>query len=210
MMLTCLICQMSQPNESSNADRHLVEKILGGDKHAFGILIKNTEGLVAQMVFKMINSPADRKDIAQDVYLKAFKYLSGFRFQSKLSTWIGQITYNRCLQYLEKKKFVLLDNFNDDEQDQINKFRQKESAVDLNETEKIMYNKDLAGILNIELDKLSPIYKTMISLYHQEELSYTEIAEITSLPEGTVKSYLFRARQRLKEHILSGYKREEL
>jgi RNA polymerase sigma factor (sigma-70 family) len=201
---------MSQPNESSNADRHLVEKILGGDKHAFGILIKNTEGLVSQMVFKMINSPADRKDIAQDVYLKAFKYLSGFRFQSKLSTWIGQITYNRCLQYLEKKKFVLLDNFNDDEQDQINKFRQKESAVDLNETEKIMYNKDLAGILNIELDKLSPIYKTMISLYHQEELSYTEIAEITSLPEGTVKSYLFRARQRLKEHILSGYKREEL
>jgi len=201
---------MSQPNESSNADRHLVEKILGGDKHAFGILIKNTEGLVAQMVFKMINSPADRKDIAQDVYLKAFKYLSGFRFQSKLSTWIGQITYNRCLQYLEKKKFVLLDNFSDDEQDQIDKFRQKESAVDLNETEKIMYNKDLAGILNIELDKLSPIYKTMISLYHQEELSYTEIAEITSLPEGTVKSYLFRARQKLKEHILSGYKREEL
>lgn len=201
---------MSQPNESSNADRHLVEKILGGDKHAFGILIKNTEGLVAQMVFKMINNPPDRKDIAQDVYLKAFKYLSGFRFQSKLSTWIGQITYNRCLQYLEKKKFVLLDNFNDDEQDQIDKFRQKESAVDLNETEKIMYNKDLAGILNIELDKLSPIYKTMISLYHQEELSYTEIAEITSLPEGTVKSYLFRARQKLKDHILSGYKREEL
>lgn len=201
---------MSQSNESSNADRHLVERILGGDQHAFGILIKNTEGLVSQMVFKMINSPADRKDIAQDVYLKAFKHLSGFRFQSKLSTWIGQITYNRCLQYLEKKKFVLLDNFNDDEQDQIDKFRQKENTIDMNETEKIMYHKDLSGILTVELDKLSPIYKTMISLYHQEELSYTEIAEITSLPEGTVKSYLFRARQKLKEHILSGYKREEL
>jgi hypothetical protein len=77
---------MSHPNENSNADRHLVEKILGGDKYAFGILIKNTEGLVSQMVFKMINSPTDRKDIAQDVYLKAFKYLSGFRFQSKLSS----------------------------------------------------------------------------------------------------------------------------
>lgn len=201
---------MSHPNESSNADRHLVEKILGGDKHAFGILIKKTEGLVSQMVFKMINSPADRKDIAQDVYLKAFKKLSGFRFQSKLSTWIGQITYNRCLQYIEKKKFVLLDNFSDDEQDQIDKLRQKESTIEMNETEKIMHSKELSGILNIELDKLSPIYKTMISLYHQEELSYTEIAEIMSLPEGTVKSYLFRARQKLKEHILSEYKREEL
>lgn len=201
---------MSHPNESSNADRHLVEKILGGNKHAFGILIKNTEGLVSQMVFKMINSPADRKDIAQDVYLKVFKNLSGFRFQSKLSTWIGQITYNRCLQYMEKKKFVLLDNFSDDEQDQIDKFRQKESTIKMNETEKIMHSKELSGILNIELDKLPPIYKTMISLYHQEELSYTEIAEIMSLPEGTVKSYLFRARQKLKEHILSAYKREEL
>ncbi|AOM77005.1 RNA polymerase sigma factor [Pedobacter steynii] len=201
---------MSYPNESSKTDRQLVENILNGDTHAFGILIKNTEGLVSQMVFKMIISPADRKDIAQDVYLKVFKNLSGFRFQSKLSTWIGQITYNRCLQYLEKKKVVLMDNFNDEDRDLSDKFQQKEIIAERNETEKIMQGKDLSGILAAELDKLTPIYKTMISLYHQEDLSYHEIAEITSLPEGTVKSYLFRARKQLKENILSRYKREEL
>lgn len=210
MTLTDLIYLMSHPNDSSNKDRQLVEKILNGDKSAFAILIKNTEGLVAQMVFRMINSPADRKDVAQDVYLKAYKNLSGFRFQSKLSTWIGQIAYNRSLQYLEKKKVVLLDNFSEEEQDLLEKLQQRDNITEINETEKIMQGKDLSGILATELDKLSPIYKTLISLYHQEELSYNEISEMTSLPEGTVKSYLFRARKQLKENILSGYKREEL
>ena len=57
---------------------------------------------------------------------------------------------------------------------------------------------------------LSPIYKTLIMLYHNEELSYEEISQITELPEGTVKNYLFRARKALKERLLVKYKKEEL
>jgi len=61
-----------------------------------------------------------------------------------------------------------------------------------------------------EIEKLSPVYKTMITLYHHEDLSYEEIAQITELPAGTVKSYLFRARKSLKESILAKYKKDEL
>ena len=57
------------------SDQRLVTAVLNGDRYAFGSIIKKTEGLVAQMTFKMISSPGDRKDIAQDVYLKAFKNL---------------------------------------------------------------------------------------------------------------------------------------
>src|SRR5260221_12009675 len=92
---------------NSLPDQLLVEKVLRGDTNSFAVIIKNTERLVAQIIFKMINNPDDRKDIAQDVYLKAFHKLPGFKFQSKLSTWIGQITYNTCLSYLEKKKLFL-------------------------------------------------------------------------------------------------------
>nr|WP_260170976.1 sigma-70 family RNA polymerase sigma factor [Mucilaginibacter lappiensis] len=170
------------------------------------MIIKKTEGLVAQMTFKMINSPGDRKDIAQDVYLKAFKNLRGFKFQSKLSTWIGQIAYNTCLHYLEKKKLVLIDNFGEDGEIPENNFNKDVR----NDTEEKLFSKELANMLHTEIEQLKPLYKTLISLYHQEDLSYAEIAEITSLPEGTVKNYIFRARKMLKENILLKHKRNEL
>lgn len=184
----------------------MVRAVLNGDRNAFGLVIKKTEGLVAQMTFKMISSPGDRKDIAQDIYLKAFKNLSGFKFQSKLSTWIGQIAYNTCLHYLEKRKLVLMDNFGEDGELAKNHFNNDFK----NATEDLLFKKELAAMLQIEIEQLKPLYKTLISLYHQEELSYAEIAEITSLPEGTVKNYIFRARKTLKENLSLKYKRNEL
>lgn len=79
-----------------------------------------------------------------------------------------------------------------------------------NETEKQLFRKELSEILSIEIEKLQPIYKLLINLYHNEELSYTEISQITQLPEGTVKNYLFSARKTLKENLLLLYKKEEL
>ena len=174
--------------------------------------MKNTEGLVAQIIFKMIPDSEDRKDIAQDIYLKTFQHLESFRFQSKLSTWIGQIAYNTCISYLRKKKLILLDNdgadneFADERLDLLN----RESDQGDNQTETPLFGKELSKILKIEIDKLSPVYKTLITLYHNEELSYSAIAEITGLPEGTVKNYLFRARKTLRNNLSLMYKKEAL
>jgi RNA polymerase sigma factor (sigma-70 family) len=204
--------QVSHQNEYQHPDQQLVSRVLGGDRYAFGIIIKNTEGLVAQLIFKMIPVPADRKDIAQDVYLKVYKNLPGFKFQCKLSTWIAQITYNTCLHYLEKKKVVLIEAQDDDDgqQQTLERLQQKDVGRYDNEVERLLSAKELSVILNAELDKLSPVYKTLLSLYHQEEMSYTEIGQITNLPEGTVKNYLFRARKALKQNLLTNYKREDL
>ncbi len=202
---------MSRPPENNSTDRYLVEKIVRGDNHAFTEIIKQTEGLVAQVVFKMITHPADRKDIVQDIYLKAFKNLPGFKFEAKLSTWIGRIAYNTCINYLEKKKLVLAglpgQTAGDFPGETHSGMLHEKTG---NETERIFSKKELAVILSREIDKLPPVYKTLIVLYHQEEISYNEIAQITGLPEGTVKNYLFRARKLLKENILVSYKREEL
>jgi RNA polymerase sigma factor (sigma-70 family) len=86
---------------------------------------------------------------------------------------------------------------------------QKEDLFD-RETERLFFQKQLCAILKIEMDNLSPVYKTLITLYHNEELSYAEIAQITELPEGTVKNYLFRARKTLKDNLLLKYKKEAL
>lgn len=200
---------MNYWNENKVADRPLVDQVLRGDTNAFKTIIKNTEGLVTQIIFKMIPNADDRKDIVQDIFLKTFQKLVSFKFQSKLSTWVGEIAYNTCLNYLEKKKLVFPDNNGETNEDALEILNNKDGAV-TNETEKTVFKKELSEILKTEIDKLSPVYKTLITLYHNEELSYTEIAEITRLPEGTVKNYLFRARKALKNSLLLTYKREAL
>ena len=204
---------MSNRIENNLTDQQLVSKSLRGDTNAFAAIIKNTEGLVAQIVFKMINNAEERKDIAQDIYLKAFNKLSGFRFQSKLSTWIAQISYNTCLSYLEKKKLVFPDNRYDEYEtngDVLDFLSSTSIYISNNLTESRIDKKELSKILKYEIERLSPVHKTLITLYHNEELSYEEIAAITELPVGTVKSYLFRARKSLKENLLAKYKKEEL
>jgi len=194
------------------ADQPLVERVLRGDTNTFNTIIKNTQGLVTQIIFKMIPGAEDRKDLAQDVYLKTFKKLESFKFQSKLSTWIGQIAYNTCVNHLEKKKLLLIENNNDDSEsdDETLEIMNNKTNPLSNETEKIIFKKELSEILKKEIDKLSPVYRTLITLYHNEELNYSEIAEITELPEGTVKNYLFRARKTLRNNLLLTYKKEAL
>lgn len=190
---------MNYKNENSLADRPLIDKVLRGNTNAFSVIIKNTEGLVAQIVFKMIPNSEDRKDIAQDIYLKAFQKLQTFQFQSKVSTWVGQIAYNTCLNYLQKKKLVLFDDTNIEKEtnELLEIIYNNVNDISNNVIENLIFKKELSQILKIETDRLSPLYKTLITLYHSEELSYAEIAQITELPEGTVKNYIFRARRTL-------------
>jgi RNA polymerase sigma factor (sigma-70 family) len=194
-----LIKSVNHQVANSPADKYLVDKVLSGDTQTFGLIIQHTEGLVAQIVYKMIANVQDRKDLAQDIYLKAFHKLSGFKFESKLSTWIGKIAYNTCLTFLEKRKLILQEDL-----------QEGKASEEPEEILQPVYQKELSIILRAETEKLPPIYRTLITLYHQEELSYGEMAQITELPEGTVKSYLFRARKMLKESLLANYKKEEL
>ena len=201
---------MSKQPRNIPTDRQLVAQVLGGDTPAFREIISMTEGLVAQIVCKMISNEEDRKDIVQDIYLKVFHHLKGFRFQSKLSTWVAQIAYNTCSSQLQKKRLLLhvLPDFDMDGEGPGSGRQQMARAAE--ETDDSILKKELAGIVQTEIGQLPPLYQTLIGLYHQEELTYQEMTQITGLPEGTVKSYLFRARKMLKEKLLSKYKMEKL
>jgi RNA polymerase sigma factor (sigma-70 family) len=187
-------------------DRQLVDKVLGGEMQAFSELIGMTEGLVARIVYQLIRNEEDRKDVAQDVYLKVYQNLRGFRFQSKLSTWVGQIAYNTCLNRLQKRQLAMYDppvgDGDEPKGGRTGRFRAED------ETDRMLLQKELRSLLAAGIARLPPLYQTLISLYHQEDQSYQEIARITGLPEGTVKSYLFRARRQLKETMSN--KKEKL
>lgn len=188
-------------NENNSfSDEAIVARILSGNTQDFAIVVGNSEKLVAQIVRKLTINEDDQKDLVQDIYLKAYHNLSSFKFKSKLSTWIANIAYNTTVTYLQKKKISIID---------IAKTIEDKFAVTENQ-ELLTIKTEAVQILNIEISKLPPLYKTLITLYHLEELSNKEISEITNLPEGTIKSYLSRARKILKDKINHQYKNEAL
>jgi RNA polymerase sigma factor (sigma-70 family) len=182
----CLIACMQNEEE-------IVSRILSGDMAAFKILVKQYEKLVTFMTGRLVQNNEDTQDLCQDVFIKVYKYLPGFRFQSKLSTWIAQIAYSTAVNHLKKVSGKA--NLTDDIADFENYHKTTEDP------ESILVKKSTSAFVHQQIEKLPVHYRTVLTLYHLNEFSYLEIEEITGLPEGTVKNYLFRARKLLKEKL---------
>lgn len=166
-------------------DKALVSRVLSGDMQAFRALIKANERLVAHMIGRVVKQEEDREELCQDVFMKVYAKLGEFQFQAHLSTWIGTIAYRHAINHLRKKKIVI---------------------TDLPENELLIATEpedpgkqDLENYLQKLIDLLPQQYKIVLTLFHLEQKNYAEIGEITGMPEGTVKNYLFRARQLLKD-----------
>jgi RNA polymerase sigma factor (sigma-70 family) len=180
--------------------KQLVERIIAGDKNLFRELVKDHQRLVSHIVFRMIPPGPDREDLCQEVFVKVYQNLGKFRFDAKLSTWIARITYNSCLNFLDKKHLPLYDDLAEDD-------RPFEPAApdDASRPDRAYESGRTGEIVRGEINRLPAVYKTLITLYHLEQMSYSEIGRIMKLPEGTVKSYLFRARKMLKGRLQAVY-----
>jgi RNA polymerase sigma factor (sigma-70 family) len=173
-------------------DKSLVRRIQDGDMQAFRYLVRQHERLVLHMVRRVIVNEAEREELCQDVFMKVYNNLGGFSFQSKLSTWIATIAYRHAINHLRAKKVALTELPPDDS---------ALALVDFETPESVATENDLNYRIRELIDHLPIQYKTIVNLYHMEEMSYAEIGAIMELPEGTVKSYLFRARALLKEYV---------
>lgn len=182
----------------------LIDKIISGDTKAYQSIIEKYQRLVMYIVFRMISNETDREDACQDVFIKVYQNLSNFQYESKLSTWIAKIAYNTCINFLKKKKVPLFNDLSS-EGEFIESYRCVQNSPD-----KCAEESDLFLRLENEINKLPIQFRTILTLYHLNEMSYAEIAEIMGLPVGTVKSYLFRARKLLKEQLMAKYQQEEL
>lgn len=176
-------------------ERLMVNEVLSGKRTAFIKLIKQYEALVLHIVTPLIGINADREDICQDVFLKVYEKLDTFQFKSKLGTWIGNIAYNTSINFLQKKKNILLSNLVSPE----NEISFLENAdADFNNPEKIIIEEENIKQLNKAIDTLNEFQKAVLLLFHQDELSLDEISIVMEMPVNTVKSHLFRARNLLK------------
>ena len=184
--------------------RDLIAQIQNGNTDAFQQFIERYKRLVFHIVFRTISNQTDQEDICQDIFIKIYQNLSNFRFESKLSTWIAKIAYNTCLNYLKKKKIPLFSDIASDSK------VFEESVADESSFESSFENRDILLCIQEEICHLPVPFRTAITLYHIENMSYNEISQVMALPEGTVKSHLFRARKILRKKLLINYKEEEL
>lgn len=187
-------------------ERQLITEILAGNKAALQTFIESYQKLVSHVVFRMVTNSHDREDLCQEVFIKVYQNLSEFKYGCKISTWIARIAHNTCLNYLEKKRVPLLDDIiSSEEENVIDRFSDNSILPD-DYTE----TRELNQRVQDEINLLPPRIGVLLSLYHLEEMSYEEIAEITQQPMGTVKSYLYRARKMLKENLMEKYCLEEI
>lgn len=182
-------------------DQELVSGVLNGDMHAFRLLIKQHERLVDHMIGRVVKNESEREELCQDVFLRIHDKLGEFTFQSKLSTWIATIAYRYAINHLRKRK-LLLSEIPDES-------RFTEQFIETQNPESIISDRDMNEFVIRQIAELPPQYKVVITLYHVEDMNYTEIGEITGMPEGTVKNYLFRARHLLKERVMKYIGKEE-
>jgi RNA polymerase sigma factor (sigma-70 family) len=183
-------------------ERALVTRVINGDMYAFRLLIKQHERLVAHMVGRLIKSEEEKEELAQDVFLKVYDKLKDFNFQSKLSTWIATIAYRLAINHLRKEKMVFSEI--PEEERFTKRFIEEETPADL------LVEADTDQFVSKLVEQLPEQYKVILNLYHVEHMTYPEICQIMNLPEGTVKSYLFRARNLLKEVVQKHSRKEEL
>lgn len=183
---------MDDNTHRADQDRELVANVLASQQGAFALLIERHQKLVWHLVYRMVHNPDDCKELCQEVFLRVHKNLQSFRFESKLSTWIGRIAFNISSRHLQRKQLPLIAPGDDD-------ICPTETIADDVDLAAAFEDEDLLMKLHKALESLAPVPRTILTLHYLDELSISEVAEILEKPEGTVKNSLFRARAILRE-----------
>lgn len=181
-----------------NDDRSLVEAVLAHAPGAFERLVREHQKLVWHVVERMVRHPEDTRELSQEVFLRVYQKLGQYRYESSLATWIGRIAFSIASRHLQRKRLPIDDGPVREDEDRDDPLAQVADAFDLAEA---FADAELMACVAEEMEALPPMQRTLIALYHLDELGISEISNITGQPEGTVKNSLFRARKRLRERL---------
>ena len=176
-------------------EAQVIERVLAGDVNAYEQLVTQYEKSVYNLALRMVDNPEDAADMAQDAFIKAYNNLSGFRGDSKFSVWLYRIVSNVCLDFLRKQSrrpAVSLSVEDDDGEDV-----QLDVPDDSMSPQQMLERKLTREAVREGLKQLPEDYRQILLLRELQGLSYDEIAQTLDIGVGTVKSRIFRAREKL-------------
>lgn len=184
-------------SEPMTDDRALVTAVLANERGAFERLVREYQGLCWHIIHRMVRQPDDARELCQEAFLRVHQCLHQYRFESPLKSWIGQVAYSVAKRHLERKRLPIVEDHADDEE----AMSAMERVSDGFDLEAAAADSEVAALLHAEIEALPPLQRTLLTLYHLDEVPITEIARITGLADGTIKSHLFRTRLRLRERL---------
>lgn len=167
-------------------DVDLVRGCLAGDELALRAFVERFQVAVFGLCVRMLGNREDAEDVAQEVYLRAFRNLHRWDGERPIRPWILAIAANRCRTRLSQRHRKMVSFENVEPADRSNR-----SATRF----------ELAEELQLALEKVRDEYRLCFILFHLNDLNLAEIAEIVGCPQGTVKTWLFRARRELADHL---------
>ena len=196
-----LVSENSTRKDQIDEDAAWVLKAQRGDLDAFESLVEKYKKKAFNLAFKMLQDREDASDAAQDAFLKVYRSLSRFKGDAKFSTWLYRIVTNVCLDYIRRRKKVIeisLDKQLEMSDGKLD-FELPDEAINIEEeAEKTEFHQ----LVLDAVDNLPETHRLVIMMRDFQNMSYSEIAELLSCPEGTVKSRINRARRFLRGDLL--------
>lgn len=186
---------LQQPQILSFEDDYsIIRRFLDGDSTAFPILVRRHKEKVRNIIYITMNNSASVDDIAQDVFITVYRNLKHFRFEAQFTTWLYRITVNRCKDYLRKVNVRKI-------------FFPAEDGMEVSDYYNPAENNDISKIVMDAISRLPIKLRMPLIMKDIEGFSYQEISESLDCEMGTVKSRIFRGREKLKE-ILQPFEKE--
>ena len=182
-------------------ETEFVARLVARDESAFNLLVVTYERRVFALVFRMLGRREEAEDLAQEVFVQVFKAIDQFRGDSKLSTWIYRIAVNLCKN---RTKYNARRHAN--EQDDLDAMHDRAplsaakgvSVGDVGRPDELVEGMQLEVIVKRAIQSIDPDFREVLILRDVEDMSYEEIAAVTGLADGTVKSRIHRARAQLR------------
>ncbi|MDR1383793.1 MAG: sigma-70 family RNA polymerase sigma factor [Planctomycetaceae bacterium] len=176
-------------------DEQLIEQTLEGNRDAFGELVTKYQVRLYNTMIQVVGSAEDAYDVAQEAFLQAYLRLNTFRQTSKFYTWLYRIAFNVAMGIRRSHR---IRGWNGDMKQELTENLEDRSK----RPEEHLISKENVKFVQDSLNELDSEFRIVIILRELEEFSYEEIAEITEVPIGTVRSRLHRARSMLKERFM--------
>jgi RNA polymerase sigma-70 factor (ECF subfamily) len=181
------------PPHDFAADQALVEAVLAGRPGAFERLVRDYQNLCWHVVDRMVRHPDDTRELCQEALLRIHQTLHQYRGESALKSWVAQVAYSVAKRHLERKRIPIMDEPVAGDGPSL-----AERVGDDFDLESSTADGQMHSHLHAAVASLPPLQRTLLSLYHLEEMPIGEIARTTGLAEGTIKSHLFRSRRLLR------------
>ncbi len=182
-------------------DNEIINSVLRGEQTLYAELVKRYQNFVFTITLRYTSSREDAEEIAQDVFVKAYRSLADFRGDSKFSTWLYTIVNTTCITFLRKKR---LNTHSLDNEKVFAVAENHDSGFNANQVE----IKSRQDMVNKAIALLSPDDAQLITLFYKGEQSLEEIGRVLGIEPNTAKVKLHRARQRLKEKMETHFAQE--